>query len=55
MADALTQAQGCATALAELTKSSPMDSATLAQVGNWSAWLDFALRAAGVVATAAGV
>jgi predicted small secreted protein len=48
--DALTQARGAATALATLAQTSPMDDATKAQMANYSAWANFALQAAGIIA-----
>ena len=54
-AEALTQAQGAATAIATLSQTSPMDSATKAQIQGYAAWADFALRAAGIIATATGL
>jgi|GEM_PF-3496650 len=53
--DALTQAQGAATALATLAHTSPMDDATKAQMANYSAWANFALQAAGIIAPVVGV
>ncbi len=53
--DALTQAQGAATAIATLSQTSPMDDATKTQVGDWSAWLNFALKSAGIIAKATGL
>ena len=54
-ADALTQAQGAATAIATLAQASPLDDATKAQIQGYAAWADFALRAAGIIATATGL
>lgn len=48
--DAITQAQGAASAIVELTKTSPLDDKTKSQIEGYSAWVDFALRAAGIVA-----
>lgn len=54
--EAITQAAGCATAIANLTTtSSPLDADTKAQVANWNAWAQFALTAAGIVAKDAGI
>lgn len=53
--DALTQAQGAATAIATLSQTSPMDDATKTQIQGYAAWADFALRAAGIIATATGL
>ena len=49
--EAITQAQGAAAAIAELSKTSPLDDKTKEQIKGYSAWVDFALRAAGIVAT----
>lgn len=54
-AEALTQAQGAAAAIVELSKTSPMDDATKTQIQGYSAWVDFALKAAGIVAAVAGM
>ena len=54
-AEALAQAQGAATALAALAQTSPLDDATKAQIQGYAAWADFALKAAGVIATATGL
>lgn len=51
--EGIIQAQGCAEALAELTKDAPMDQEEQAQIENWASWLNFALKAAGIVVTAA--
>lgn len=53
--EALTQAQGAATALATLAQTSPMDDVTKQQMAGYAAWADFALRAAGIIATASGL
>lgn len=53
--DALTQAQGAASAIATLSQTSPMDDATKAQIQGYAAWADFALKAAGIVAAVAGM
>lgn len=50
--EALTQAQGCAQAIATLTASGTSDEATKTQISNWKTWLDIALKSAGIVATA---
>ena len=49
--EAITQAQGASAAIAELSKTSPLDDKTKEQIKGYSAWVDFALRAAGIVAT----
>lgn len=49
--EAITQAQGASAALAELSKTSPLDDKTKEQIKGYAAWVDFALRAAGIVAT----